>query len=108
MKKIILVVALVIGMITTTFGQSVGNIKIENITVKSILVGGTGNKVYFDIGQEKLNDNEMINISGRKKKFTSVLSAVNFMYDYGYEIHFYRTNTVGINIVHSYILRKKV
>ena len=114
MKKLTIILAVLFA--TMSYGQMVNNKKIENIPSKYITVMGINKSpnpsVYVDYGQPRdgmrARTLKIEHYNGKEMKFNSVLEAVLYLCDFGYEIHTLSTSSSGVAVISfTYILEKK-
>lgn len=103
--------------LTTSFGQTINNVPIENINVEYVQIVGTSKtfstklNIDIDFGQENsmwtAKDTQLRDKNGKKVVFNSMIDALNFMSANGYE--FIDANAIIVNSqnVYHYMLRKK-
>jgi len=117
-KKVILSVVFVIGMIVTSFGQTIDGKPFENIDAEYMQIYGRArelapNKLAITLdfgGKNKIwssKDDPIIkNKDGIIIKFISMIDALNFMHSIGYEFVNSYTLSLGDQNMYHYLLRK--
>ena len=117
MKRFFLVLALTILGFNYSQSQSVNNIPLEEIDVEYVQIVGTSKslskKVSIDIdfGQHdkffKSKDTQMLDKNGEKLIFNSMIDALNFMSENGYEFIDANAFVHGGQNVYHFMLKKK-
>lgn len=116
MKKLIIIAVLMFGMTTTA--QTVNGFTFEEIDQEFVQIVGTAklmsNRVNITInfGQENKvwnskDDGIILDASGKKKKFNTMIDALNFMHSMGYDYVDAYAITLGNQNVYHYLLRRK-
>lgn len=116
MKKLALILGLFIGNFSVA--QTVNDVPIKDINVDYVQIIGTGRglstkmNIRLDFGQEtksfslknglKIKDERGISV-----KFNSMIDALNFMSENGYEFQFAYTSKENDNDALYYILKRK-
>jgi len=112
MKKYLLSAVFLIGM--SAFAQSINDIPLSTINQKyikviaSIKVSGNKTNLSYDLGQ-KFNSKDIVikNNDGTTIEFTSVIDALNFFGDFGYEVKTSDVVAGTTSYIYHYILEKK-
>ena len=115
MKKILLFIALIYS--STIFSQTVNDIPIKEIDVAYVQIVGTSKlmskkvSIQIDFGQETKffsGGREAIvkDARGKPTKFNSMIDALNFMNENGYDFVSAYTLTMGNQNVYHFLLRK--
>ena len=117
MRKLFLILTLTILGFNYSHSQSVNNIPLKDIDVDYVQIVGTSkvmsNKVTIEIdfGQHdklfKSKDTQMLDENGKKIKFNSMIDALNFMSDNGYEFIDANAFVHGGQNVYHFMLKKK-
>lgn len=113
MKKLMITVVLLCAMFNV-FSQTVGDTPIKDIETTYIQIVGTqkmlANKVVIqiDFGQKAsiYNDKTIKDENGKDVIFNSMIDALNFFYDSGYEFINAYSITANNQNVYNYILKK--
>lgn len=116
-NKIIFTIAFTLITLTTAFSQTVNGKPISEIDVEYVQIVGTGKllsqKVIIDIdfGQEdklfSFKDTQVKDKNGELKTFNSMIDALNFMSENGYEFVSAYALTIGTQNVYHYLLKKR-
>ena len=117
MKKILLFVYCLYA--STIFSQTVNDIPIEDIDVKYIQIVGTSKmmstklNIKIDFGQETKfwsggREAVVKDENGKGLNFNSMIDALNFMSQNGYEFKTAYALTVGNQNVYHYLLEKEI
>ena len=118
MKKIILSLSIMLTTIFTSFGQAtVNGTPINELDVDYVQIVGKGNlmgtKVTIDLEfgqQNKLfsyGDTKILDSDGSALKLNSMVDALNFMSDNGYEFVAAYAITMGNSNVYHFLMKKK-
>lgn len=117
MKKIIITICCSFSFLKFIQSQSVNNIPISEIDVEYIQIVGNSklfsNKVsiQLDFGQIdkfwKAKDTQVRDKEGRLVEFNSMIDALNFMNDNGYEFVQAYAFAVGNQNVYHYLMKKE-
>ncbi len=117
MKKITLVILAVLLSVLTINAQTVNDMPIKDLKAEYIQILGKAKfmskkvTITMDFGQQVsmfAQGNMVIKDSlGNTKVFNSMVDALNFLYEAGYEFVTAYTITVGNQNVYHYLLRKK-
>lgn len=116
-KAILLTLALVISSLNIAYTQTVNDIPIRDIDVSYIQIVGTGKlfsnkvKIEIDFGQENTfwsggKDLQLKNKDGERMKFNSMIDALNFFSENGYDFVTAYTVTEGNKNVYHYLLKR--
>ena len=120
MKKLIYALTLSLGLSLTTtsaYSQSINGQLIKDIEVEYMRIVGTSGllsskvTVEVDFGQEwkyfKNNDNQVKDAEGKPVKFNSMIDALNFFSNNGYEFVTAYVLTVSNQNVYHYLMKKR-
>lgn len=117
MKKILLFLGIFLHVVCIAKAQTINDIPIKNIEIHYVQIIGTSKafseklNIQIDLGQifknlTHKNTSVIKNAKGEELVFESMIDALNFMYENGFEL----VNsfiTVGSQNVYHYILKKK-
>ena len=100
----------------TAYSQTVGDIPIKDIETTYIQIVGATKQfstkllVLIDYGQKAQTDNDKMikDENGKDVVFNSMIDALNFFYDSGYEFVDSYVVTSGTQIGYNYLLKKKL
>ncbi|WP_146106071.1 hypothetical protein [Apibacter adventoris] len=117
MKKFSLVLCVFLGSLYMIKAQSINDIPIKNINTQYIQIVGTSKafsdkvNVEIDFGQifknlTHKNTSVIKNSKGEEITFDSMIDALNFMYENGFEF-IDSFITVGSQNIYHYILKRK-
>jgi len=117
MKKLILISLLFIGFVSNIQAQTVNETPISEVDVEYVQIVGTGKffsskvSIQLDFGQEttlftKSKDTQLYDVDGKKKNFESMVDALNFMAQHGYELDQAYALSVGNQNVYHFLLKK--
>ena len=119
MKKIFLLLTMQLFILTVINAQTVNDTPLKNIDVEYVQIVGTSklfsNKlsIEIDFGQENKffssdKDTRLKNSEGKNMVFNSMIDALNFMTQNGYEfVQAYAFSVNNSQNVYHYLLRKK-
>lgn len=108
---------LVMAIAQLSFGQTINGTPIEDIDAEYMMLVGAAkflsNKVVVDVdfGQfqkfiDMSGDNLVRDENGKKVSFNSMIDALNFFADYGYDLHDAYAITIGNQNVYHWVLKK--
>ena len=117
MKKLLLFIALIYS--STIFSQTVNDIPIKEIDVTYVQIVGTSKlmskkvSIQIDFGQDTKffsggKETIVKNANGKPTKFNSMIDALNFMNENGYDFVNAYALTMGNQNVYHFLLKKRI
>ena len=114
-KRIVFLITSSLLIVFQISAQKVDDIPLQDLKEEYISIsvsGGKGKSVYIkiDFGQTRIAGEEVLRILDREDNpmlFNSLIHAVNFMRQFGYELYLSGTSGSEGNINPFYILRKE-
>ena len=118
MRKTSLIILLLLIAGVSSMAQSIGGMKVSDIDVKYVEIVGTANlmgtkvKVSIDFGQKKKftwneKDVVVVNADGTKMKLDSMVDALNWFDEFGYEYVNSYAITHGNQNVYHFLLKRR-
>lgn len=117
MRKLIIAFGLTVFVSASVLAQTINGTPIKNLDTNYIEIVGTSKlmstklTIEIDFGQRdkafNFKDKVFMDAEGKNVEFNSMIDALNYFTDYGYEYLDAYAVTVGNQNVYHYLLRKK-